>query len=132
MLQHSSGKPGERQETNLNAMLEEDLNLAYHGMRAQDASFNIIIEKELDVSMGKVEVVPQDISRVFLNIIANGFYAAHKKKMEVDDEFSPMFLVRSKTFDSTIEVRMRDNGNGIPKDIRDKIFNPFFTTKPTG
>jgi signal transduction histidine kinase len=132
MLQHSRGKTGDRQETDLNDMLEEDLNLAYHGMRAQNSEFNITINKDLDDSLEKIQVVPQDISRVFLNIITNGFYEVHKKKMGNGDKFSPTISVSSKNFDTKVEICIRDNGNGIPKDIHDKLFVPFFSTKPTG
>jgi len=132
MLQHSRGKKGEPQETDINAMIEEDLNLAYHGMRAQDASFNVTIEKSFDEACDKIKIVPQDISRVFLNIISNGFYEIHKKKMEKNGEFSPLLSIKSINLDKQVEVRIRDNGNGIPKDVQERLFNPFFTTKPTG
>jgi signal transduction histidine kinase len=132
MLQHSRGKAGDRQPTDINAMLEEDINLAYHGMRALDSSFNIKIEKDLDQSIGKLEVVPQDVSRVFLNIISNGCYEAHRKKLNADSSFSPMLKVISRNRSNDVEIRIRDNGNGIPKEVRDKMFTPFFTTKPAG
>jgi len=132
MLQHSRGKAGERQLTDINAMLEEDINLAYHGMRALDSSFNIKIEKDLDQSIGKLEIVPQDVSRVFLNIISNGCYEAHRKKLNADSSFSPLLTVISRNRPNDVEVRIRDNGNGIPEKIRDKMFTPFFTTKPAG
>ncbi len=132
MLQHSRGKAGERQPSDINAMLQEDLNLAYHGMRAQDSSFNIKMETELDPSVGKLEVVPQDISRVFLNIINNGCYEAHRKKVEQNGSFSPTLLVRTRDIKDNVEIRIRDNGNGIPEEVRDKLFTPFFTTKPAG
>jgi GAF domain-containing protein len=132
MLQHSRGKAGDRQDSDINAMLEEDLNLAYHGMRARDTSFNITIEKDFDENLQKISVVPQDISRVFLNIINNGFYEANKKKKNLNGEFSPLLKVSTKDFKDRIEVHIQDNGNGIPLEVRDKLFNPFFTTKPTG
>jgi ligand-binding sensor domain-containing protein/signal transduction histidine kinase len=132
MLQHSRGKSGERQVTDINAMLEEDINLAYHGMRAQDSSFNIKIEKELDPDIEPIEVVPQNISRVFLNIITNGCYEAHKKRLERGSSFAPTILIKSRDVESMIEIRIRDNGNGIAPAIRDKLFTPFFTTKPAG
>jgi len=132
MLQHSRGKKGELQETDINIMLEEDINLAYHGLRAQDASFNVTIEKEFDTHLDKLTVVPQDISRVFLNIISNGFYEVHKKKAELNGNYSPVIRVESKNQKDTVEVRIRDNGNGIPDEVKEKLFNPFFTTKPTG
>ncbi|MBN1480630.1 GAF domain-containing protein, partial [candidate division KSB1 bacterium] len=133
MLQHSRGKSGERQLTDINAMLEEDINLAYHGMRAQDNSFNIKIETDLDANIGKLDVVPQDISRVFLNIISNACYEAFRKKItSSDDGFSPLLRVTSRNYADKIDIRIRDNGNGIPAAIRDQLFTPFFTTKPAG
>lgn len=132
MLQHSRGKPGEKQEMDLNAMLEEDLNLAYHGMRAQNSEFNAEMLKELDQSLGTVKVVPQDISRVFLNIMTNGFYEAFSRKSRENGDFSPSLLVGTRKMGRRVEVRIRDNGSGIPEAIQDKLFNPFFTTKPAG
>ncbi|MCI0512559.1 ATP-binding protein [candidate division KSB1 bacterium] len=132
MLQHSRGKAGERQLTDINHLLEEDMNLAYHGMRAQDSTFNIKIEKELDPAIGQLEVVPQDISRVFLNIITNACYEAHRKKTGQNGDFTPTLLVRSQNLGDQIEIRIRDNGKGIPAAVRDKMFTPFFTTKPAG
>jgi signal transduction histidine kinase/heme exporter protein D len=132
MLQHSRGKKGEVQATDINAMLEEDLNLAYHGMRAQDSSFNATIEKAFDESIGKINVVPQDISRVFLNILTNGFYEVHKKRAETNGQYAPKLIVRSQNKGEKVLISIKDNGNGIPPDVREKLFNPFFTTKPTG
>lgn len=132
MLQHSRGKAGERQPTDINAILQEDLNLAYHGMRARDAGFNVTMETDLDASLEKLEVVPQDISRVFLNIISNGFYAANKRKQEGNGRFDPLVKITTKRNASNAEIRIRDNGSGIPDDVVEQIFNPFFTTKPTG
>ena len=132
MLQHSRGKSGEKQLTDINAMLEEDLNLAYHGMRAQDTTFNVKMEKEFDNTIGSVNIVPQDISRVILNIISNSFYEVHKKKKITGDGFSPVVTLSSKNYTDKIEILIRDNGNGIPEKIKDKLFNPFFTTKPAG
>lgn len=132
MLQHSRGKAGERQETDLNAIIEEDINLAYHGMRAQTTEFNVKIEKDFDDSVGNLVVIPQDISRVFLNIISNGFFEINKKKSAKGEDFSPTLSVSTKNLNGKVEIRIRDNGNGIPAEIRDKLFNPFFTTKPAG
>ena len=132
MMQHARGSSGQRELVDINHLLDEAVNLTYHGMRANDAAFNITIEKEYDASIGKLEVVPQDISRVFLNIINNACYAAHQKKKDSLDGFSPMLSVSTKNFGDRIEIRLRDNGNGIPADVREKIFNPFFTTKPSG
>jgi signal transduction histidine kinase len=132
MLQHSRGKAGERQEIDINAMLEEDLNLAYHGMRARDSSFNVTMETDFDKSIGKLRIVPQDVSRVFLNILTNSFYEVHRKRGENGDGYAPLVGVSSKSKGEQIEIRIRDNGDGIPEKIRDKLFNPFFTTKPAG
>ncbi len=132
MLQHSRGKSGERQSSDINALLTEALNLTYHGMRAQDSSFNIKMETDLDPGVGSLEVVPQDISRVFLNILANGCYEANRKKLTAAPGFAPTIQVRTRAVKNGVEVRIRDNGNGIPKEIREKVLMPFFTTKPTG
>ncbi|HEY9597482.1 MAG TPA: AAA family ATPase, partial [Cyanophyceae cyanobacterium] len=132
MLMHSQGKGGEREPTDINALLAEYVNLAYHGMRAKDSSFNITIETDYDNELGKINVVPQNISRVFLNLINNACYAAHEKKKQLGDGFSPILSVKTQTLDESIEIRIRDNGQGISREILDKIFNPFFTTKPTG
>ncbi|MEQ8971029.1 MAG: AAA family ATPase [Coleofasciculus sp. C1-SOL-03] len=132
MLMHSRSQGNERQLTDINTLLAEYVNLAYHGMRAKDSSFNITIETHYDSTIGQINIVPQNISRVFLNVINNACYAAHDKKKAVDTDFTPTLSVTTKNLGDKIEIRIRDNGNGIPADIRDKIFNPFFTTKPTG
>jgi ligand-binding sensor domain-containing protein/signal transduction histidine kinase len=132
MLLHSRGKAGERQETDLNALLAEYTNLAYHGMRAQDQSFNVKIETDFDPAVGKVNVVPQDLSRAFLNIVNNACYAAFDKRRSAANGFMPTVRVSARSLPGGVEIRIRDNGNGIPQTIRDKIFNPFFTTKPAG
>ncbi|MRR38125.1 serine/threonine protein kinase, partial [bacterium] len=132
MLLHSRGKTGERQETDLNALLAEYANLAYHGMRAQDQTFNVKIETEFDPSIGKVSVVPQDLSRAFLNIVNNACYAANDKRKTAKNGFTPIVRVSARGVNGAVEIRIRDNGNGIPPAVREKIFNPFFTTKPAG
>ncbi len=136
MMQHARGSSGQRELADINHLLDEAVNLTYHGMRANEASFNITIEKEYDSTIGKLEVVPQDLSRVFLNIINNACYAAFQKQKangkEQTANFSPTLSVSTKNLGDKIEIRIRDNGNGIPADVREKIFNPFFTTKPTG
>jgi len=132
MLLHSRGKAGERQLTDLNALLAEYTNLAYHGMRAQDTSFNVKIETEFGPAVGKVNVVPQDLSRAFLNIVNNACYAANDKRKTAGNGFNPTVRVSARNLADSVEIRIRDNGNGIPLAIREKIFNPFFTTKPAG
>ncbi|MGB8317633.1 MAG: ATP-binding protein [Ignavibacteriaceae bacterium] len=133
MLLHSRGSSGEKMLTDINNLLDEYVNLAYHGMRAQDKEFNITIEKDYDETMEKINVIPQDISRVFLNITNNACYAAYdRKKKSGDDNFFPTLKVSTKNLNGKVEIRIKDNGNGIPAEILDKIFQPFFTTKPTG
>jgi PAS domain S-box-containing protein len=132
MLLHSRGNPGQREPSDVNTLLAEYVNLAYHGMRAQDASFNVTIETDYDPSIGLVDVVPQDIGRVFLNVINNACYAAHAKRKDMGEGFSPTLSVHTTNRGDRVEIRIRDNGTGIPPEVRDKIFQPFFTTKPTG
>jgi GAF domain-containing protein len=133
MLEHSRGVSGERRAVDLNALVEEALNLAYHGARAQDPSFNISLERELDAGLDAVALVPQDITRVFLNLFANGFYAAGKRAREGGDPaFRPALMVTTRDLGDAAEVRVRDNGVGMPPAVRAKLFEPFFTTKPTG
>ena len=133
MLLHSRGTSGEKTLTDINELLDQYVNLAYHGLRAQDKGFNITIEKDYDYTIEKINVVPQDISRVFLNIINNACYAAYdRKKKSGDTNFTPTLRVSTKNLAGKVEIRIADNGNGISADILDKIFQPFFTTKPTG
>jgi signal transduction histidine kinase len=138
MLEHSRGVSGERREVDLNALVEESLNLAYHGARAQDQSFNITLERAFDPGLRPIELVPQDMTRVFLNLFGNGFYAANKRAHAAhngnggDGTFRPVLTVATHEEGDAVEVRVRDNGTGIPAAIRDKLFQPFFTTKPTG
>jgi signal transduction histidine kinase len=132
MLLHSRGKSGERLPTDLNALVDEYVNLAYHGLRAQDASFNITIKTDYDKSIPQMELVPQDLSRVILNIVNNACYAAHERKKTAPADFAPTIWVSTKATAKDVEVRIRDNGTGIPKAVVDRIFEPFFTTKPTG
>ena len=132
MLLHSRGKAGERLDTDLNALLTEYTNLAYHGMRAQDQSFNVKLETELDPAIGRISVVPQDLSRAFLNIVNNACYAANDRKKSERNGFNPVVRVTARNVQENVEIRVRDNGMGIPRSILEKIFNPFFTTKPAG
>jgi two-component system, NtrC family, sensor kinase len=133
MLAHSRGGSGERQRVDINSMVEESLNLAYHGARAQDQNFNITLERDLDSKAAPVAVVPQDMLRVFLNLIGNGFYAANKRAKEASDPtFKPSLEVITRDLATEVEVRVRDNGTGIAPEAREKLFQPFFTTKPTG
>ncbi|MGA8192503.1 MAG: ATP-binding protein, partial [Acetobacteraceae bacterium] len=133
MLEHSRGSSAERRMVDLNAVIDEALNLAYHGARAQDQSFNITLERDFGEQIPPIEVNPQDITRVFLNIFSNGFYAATKlARNGADAGFEPTLKVTTRDHTEAVEIRVRDNGTGIPADIRDKLFQPFFTTKPTG
>jgi signal transduction histidine kinase len=133
MLEHSRGGTGERREVDLNGLIEEALNLAYHGGRAQDQSFNITLERDFDAAIAPIELTPQDITRVCLNLCSNGFYAAGKRQKEGGDpKFKPTLKVATRDLGEAVEIRIRDNGIGIPAEIKDKLFQPFFTTKPTG
>ena len=133
MLEHSRGSAGERRSVDINLLVEEALALAYHGARAQDQSFNITLERDFDRSLAPVELVPQDMTRVFLNLFGNGFYAASKRGRDgADAAFKPVLTVTTRDLGSEVEVRVRDNGTGIPPEIKDRLFEPFFTTKPTG
>jgi signal transduction histidine kinase len=132
MLQHSRGGSGDWQASDLNVLVEEALNLAYHGARAQDQSFNIAMERDLDRNLLPIEVVPQDMMRVFLNLIGNGFYAANQRRREGDDAYRPVLKVTTREVGDAVEIGVRDNGVGISRENREKLFQPFFTTKPTG
>jgi signal transduction histidine kinase/ligand-binding sensor domain-containing protein len=132
MLQHSRGKTGEFLATDINILVEEYINLAYHGTRAENKEFNTTFIKKFDPGMGKVKVIPQDFSRVILNIINNACYAVFEKTKKNIPGYSPEITITTERSDQTIIIRIKDNGTGIPKSVIDKIFNPFFTTKPTG
>src|SRR5262249_8036169 len=132
VLQHSRGSSGDWQATDLNALVEESLNLAYHGARAQDQDFKVTLELDLDRKLAPIEIVSQDVSRALLNLISNGFYAITKRGLDGDGSFRPTMKVTTREFGEGNEVRVRDNGVGIPPENRDKLFQPFFTTKPTG
>jgi len=133
MLLHSRAGSGERRSVDINAVVEEGLNLAYHGARAEKQGFNITIERFFDPTAGEVDLYPQEITRVLLNLISNGFYAATKRKTEANgDKYEPVLLAATKNLGDEVEIRIRDNGTGIPPEIKEKMFNPFFTTKPAG
>ena len=133
MLEHSRGGTGERRKVDLNGLVEEALNLAYHGARAQDQNFNITLERDFAQGIAPIELVPQDITRVLLNLFGNGFYAAAKRQRDdVEPNFRPALKVTTNDRGNAVEICIRDNGAGIPPEIRDKLFQPFFTTKPTG
>jgi two-component system, NtrC family, sensor kinase len=138
MLQHSRSNTGQIELTDINALADEFLRLSYHGLRAKDKSFNAKFEMDFDETIGKIKVVPQDIGRVILNLINNAFYAVDKKKknqtslLQEGVAYDPTVIVQTKNKGNKIEVTVKDNGNGIPKEVMDKIFQPFFTTKPSG
>jgi signal transduction histidine kinase len=133
MLLHSREGSGEHRPADINAIVEESLNLAYHGARAEKSGFNIVLKRDLDPAAGMVDLYPQEITRVFLNLISNGFYAAGKRKeMDSESGFEPTLSAATKNLGDRVEIRIRDNGTGIPAEIKEKMFNPFFTTKPAG
>jgi signal transduction histidine kinase len=133
MLLHSREGSGEHRPVDINAIVEESLNLAYHGARAEKQGFNITLERSLDPTAGEVDVFPQDITRVLLNLIANGFYAATKRKTQAaSDGYEPTLSASTRSLGDQVEIRIRDNGTGIPPEVKEKMFNPFFTTKPAG
>ena len=132
MLQHSRGSTGKKELIDINALAEECLRLSYHGLRAKDKAFSANFTFDFDKSIGKIEVVPQDMARVLLNLCNNAFYAVNIKKKQGDDAFKPLVSVITKRVGNTIELSVKDNGIGIPQKVLDKIFQPFFTTKPTG
>ncbi len=133
MLLHSREGSGERRPADINALLDESLNLAYHGARAEKGEFNIILQRDFDADAGTIELFPQEITRAFLNLISNGVYAATRRKTE-DQQlgFEPTLRATTKNLGSAVEIRIRDNGTGIPAEVQEKMFNPFFTTKPAG
>jgi two-component system, NtrC family, sensor kinase len=133
MLLHSREISSEHRLVDINAIVEESLNLAWHGARAEKQGFEIIIERAFDPAAGEADVFPQDITRALLNVISNGFYAATKRKAEaVGDGYEPMVAASTKGLEDRVEIRIRDNGSGIPPDVKEKMFDPFFTTKPAG
>jgi signal transduction histidine kinase len=133
MLQHSREGSGEHRVIDINALVEESLNLAWHGARAETQGFEIKLKQSFDPSAGGADVFPQDIRRAFLNVISNGFYAATKRRAETGgDNYEPTLTASTKNLGDQVEIRIRDNGTGITPDVKEKMFNPFFTTKPTG
>ncbi|MGB6819166.1 MAG: GAF domain-containing protein, partial [Pseudolabrys sp.] len=133
MLLHSREGSGEHRLVDINALVEEGLNLAYHGARAEKQGFNITLQRSLDPAAGEVDVFPQDITRVLLNLISNGFYAATKRRAETNGgDYEPTLVAETRNLGDRVEIRIRDNGTGIPAEVKEKIFNPFFTTKPAG
>ncbi|MET3837931.1 GAF domain-containing protein [Bradyrhizobium sp. OAE829] len=133
MLLHSREGIGERRPANINALIDESLNLAYHGARAEKSDFNVTLERDFDAAAGQIDLFPQEITRVFLNLLANGFYAVTKRRKEAGEPgFEPTLRASTKNLGDAVEIRIRDNGAGIPSGVKEKMFNPFFTTKPAG
>jgi signal transduction histidine kinase len=133
MLLHSREGSGEHRLVDDNALVEESLNLAYHGARAENQGFKINMERSFDLAAGEVDVFAQEITRALLNLISNGFYAATKRKeQDNSDGYEPTLTASTKNLGDRVEITIRDNGTGIPPEIREKMFNPFFTTKPAG
>ena len=132
MLQHSNASHGQKEAADINKLTDEYLRLSYHGFRAKDKNFNAQIETDFDESIEKINIVPQDIGRVLLNLYNNAFYAVAEKMKGNNDGYQPKVSVSTKKTSDKILISVKDNGNGIPQNIVDKIFQPFFTTKPTG
>ncbi|MEO6316777.1 MAG: ATP-binding protein [Chitinophagaceae bacterium] len=132
MLQHSQASKGQKEPTDINALCDEYMRLAYHGLRAKDKMFNATLKTDFDPSVGKVNIIPQDMGRVILNLITNAFYAVDQKKKSGIENYEPTVSISTKQNDKNVLISVTDNGNGIPQNIIDKIFQPFFTTKPTG
>lgn len=132
MLLHSRSNSGIKEPSDINALADEYLRLAYHGLRAKDKSFNANLKTDFDESIGKIDIIPQDLGRVVLNLINNAFYAVSEKKQLPDDTYLPTVTLSTKSLNGKIEIKVADNGNGIPQKVLDKIYQPFFTTKPSG
>ena len=132
MLQHSRSSSGKKEPTDINALCDEYLRLSYHGLRAKDKSFNAKFETDFDSNVGKIDIVAQDIGRVILNLINNAFYSVSEKKKTADDNYEPTVTISTKKLNEGVEISVKDNGIGVPQKVVDKIFQPFFTTKPTG
>jgi two-component system, NtrC family, sensor kinase len=133
MLQHSREGSGEHRPVDVNALVEEGLNLAWHGARAEKQGFEIALKQSFDLSAGEIDVFPQDIRRALLNVISNGFHAATKRRAETDGaDYEPTITASTKNLGNRVEISIRDNGTGMTPDVKEKMFNPFFTTKPTG
>jgi two-component system, NtrC family, sensor kinase len=133
MLLHSREASSERRRIDVDAAVEESLNLAYHGARAEKQDFTITLVRSFDPAAGDIQAFPQEITRVLLNLISNGFYAVMKRRQSTGDAgYDPTLMAATRDLNDKVEIRIRDNGTGIASDVKDKIFNPFFTTKPAG
>ncbi|MEP6684685.1 MAG: ATP-binding protein, partial [Parafilimonas sp.] len=132
MLLHSRKNAGQKEPVDINVLADEYLRLSYHGLRAKDKSFNADFKTDFDASIGKINIISQDIGRVLLNLFNNGFYEINEKRKTAGNNYQPVISVQTKKIDNKVEIIIADNGNGIPKNVIDKIYQPFFTTKPTG
>jgi len=132
MLQHSRSSTGVKEPTDINALVDEYLRLAYHGYRAKDKSFNVNLQTSLDATIGSIEIIPQEMGRVILNLINNALYAIGEKRKKSAEDYEPTISITTKKVRDKITISVKDNGDGIPQKVLDKIFQPFFTTKPTG
>lgn len=132
MLQHSRKNTGVKESTDINALCDEYFRLSYHGLRAKEKSFNATLEKSYDESIGKIKIIPQEIGRVILNLLTNAFYATNEKKKNAVGNYLPTVKISTRKLNNLIEIRVEDNGNGVPEAVKNKIFQPFFTTKPSG
>jgi signal transduction histidine kinase len=132
MLEHSRTSTGKKEPTDINALADEYLRLSYHGLRAKDNSFNANYKTDFDKSIGSIEVTPQEIGRVLLNLFNNAFYSINEKKKQLNGTYDPLVTVSTRKTDGKVEISVKDNGLGIPAKVVDKIYQPFFTTKPSG
>jgi signal transduction histidine kinase len=132
MLQHSRASSGQKEPTDINVLADEYLRLAYHGLRAKDKSFNATTKTDFDNNIGKINIISQDFGRVILNLINNAFYAVDEKKKQTGNDYEPTVSISTRKVNNKVELSVKDNGNGVPIRVLDKIFQPFFTTKPTG
>ena len=132
MLQHSRSSSGIKEPTDINALADEYLRLSYHGLRAKTKSFNATMQTDFDPLLGKINIIPQDVGRVILNLFTNAFYSVAEKKKLQPEGYEPTVWISTRKVNEKAEIRIRDNGMGIPQKVMDKIFQPFFTTKPTG
>ena len=132
MLLHSRAGSGEHRPSSINTLLEESLKLAYHGARAETTDFNITVERSFDPDAGEVDLFPQEFTRVLVNLISNGFYATRRRGAAASGTYQPVLKASTANLGDRVEIRIRDNGTGIPADVKEKMFNPFFTTKPAG
>jgi signal transduction histidine kinase len=132
MLQHSRSSSGVKEPSDINVLADEYLRLSYHGLRARDKSFNATMKTDFDDSVGKINIIPQEIGRVILNLINNAFYAVNERQKTEGLGYEPTVTVSTRRLQDRIQISVKDNGSGIPDSIKEKIFQPFFTTKPTG